>query len=206
MEMEQVIQNLEKNNMQGYYAADCAAARDIVRQLLTPGATVANGGSITLRQCGIQDIISGGDYQYIRRSKPDGEHKAASAAFYFTGSNAITEDGVLYNVDGYANRVSALCFGPKNVIVVAGRNKIVKNLDEAVYRVKTVAAPMNAARLSCNTYCAKNGKCVSLLKENPDMSDGCSSEQRICCSYVITAQQRVKNRIKVILIDEELGF
>jgi len=122
------------------------------------------------------------------------------------GCNAVTADGVLYNVDGYANRVSALAFGPSRVIIIAGTNKIVKDLDEAVYRVKTVAAPLNAKRLGCDTYCAKTGRCVSLLKEHPQMSDGCDSEKRICCTYTVAARQRIKDRITVIIVNEELGL
>ena len=121
-------------------------------------------------------------------------------------SNAVTESGVLYNVDGNGNRVAALTFGPKSVIVVMGYNKIVKDLDEAVRRVKTVSAPANAVRLNCETYCRHTGVCVSLSKEHPEMADGCRNSDRVCATYVVSGQQRVKDRIKVILVGEELGY
>ena len=110
-------------------------------------------------------------------------------------SNAITENGELYNVDGNGNRVAALVWGPKSVIVVAGYNKIVKDIDEAKTRVREIAAPSNAARLGCDTPCTKTGHCMD-----------CSSSKRICATTVITGRQRVENRIKVILVGEELGY
>lgn len=112
-----------------------------------------------------------------------------------SSANAITENGELYNVDGNSNRVAALVYGPDSVIVVAGYNKIVPDIDAAVQRVKKVAAPINAVRLHCETPCAKVGECMN-----------CHSEGRICCNYVVSAQQRHKNRIKVVLVGEELGF
>ena len=121
--------------------------------------------------------------------------------------NAITENGELYNVDGRSNRVAALLFGPDSVVVVAGVNKIVCDIDEAIRRHKTVAAPANSARLHCNTPCVRTGKCVSLMRQTEeDMCAGCASEDRICASYVISARQREVGRIKVILVCEELGF
>ena len=121
-------------------------------------------------------------------------------------SNAVTENGELYNVDGNSNRVSALLYGPSSVIVVIGVNKIVKNIDEAVRRVKVCAAPKNTVRLSCETPCSKTGECVSLLREDSKMPDGCRCDGRICCNYVVCAQQRHKNRIKVVIVNEQLGY
>lgn len=198
---------IEKNDMVGIYAKSSAEAREIVKGLLHEGAVISSGGSVTLKESGIYDLITGGDYNYLDRVvDADATKKAFKADFYLLGCNAITKDGVLYNVDGFANRISALTFGPERVIVVAGKNKIVDNLNDAVYRVKTVAAPLNAKRLGCKTYCAEHGRCVSLNKEDPQMCDGCSSPQRICCSYAVTAKQRIKGRITVIIIDEELGL
>ena len=121
-------------------------------------------------------------------------------------TNALTENGELYNVDGNSNRVAALLYGPKSVIVVCGINKIVKNIDEAIKRVKTIAAPQNTIRLGIETPCGKTGKCVSLRKENPELCDGCHGDTRICCNYVVSAQQRHIDRIKVIIIGEEYGY
>ena len=114
---------------------------------------------------------------------------------FISSTNALTEDGELYNVDGNGNRVSAMIFGPRQVIVVAGINKIVKDMAEAVKRVETVAAPKNTVRLECDTPCARTGECAH-----------CHSDSRICCSYVRLAQQRVPNRIKVIIVNHELGY
>ena len=207
MDIKEVLAAIEKNDMVGIYAKSSAEAREIVKGLLHEGAVISSGGSVTLKESGIYDLITGGDYNYLDRAvDADATKKAFKADFYLLGCNAITKDGVLYNVDGFANRISALTFGPERVIVVAGRNKIVDNLNDAVYRVKTVAAPLNAKRLGCKTYCAEHGRCVSLNKEDPQMCDGCSSPQRICCSYAVTAKQRIKGRITVIIIDEELGL
>jgi hypothetical protein len=111
----------------------------------------------------------------------------------------------MYNVDGLSNRVAAILFGPKSVIIVAGYNKIVDNLNDAVKRVKTVAAPANSVRLGCDTYCSTIGKCMSLKNTN-FLSDGCRNDGRICANYVISAKQQVKNRIKIIIVGEELGY
>ena len=202
-----VAEAIRKNNMRAIVVENESQALDAVRSILTKGATISSGGSQTLKETGIFDLLTNGDYNYLDRTTDlEATHKAFSADYYLLGCNAITSDGVLYNVDGFANRISALTFGPKSVIVVAGKNKIVDTLDDAIYRVKAVAAPLNAKRLNCDTYCAKNGKCVSLNKSHPVMTDGCSSPARICCSYAVTAQQRQKDRITVILINRELGL
>ena len=140
-----------------------------------------------------------------QEQKEEAMRAAFSADFYLASANAITEDGELYNVDGNSNRVAALLYGAKNVIVVAGVNKLVKNLDEAVLRVKTIAAPKNAARLSCNTPCAKLGHCIS-LERNGGMTDGCKTPARICANFTVMAYQRHASRTKVILVDESLGY
>ena len=125
---------------------------------------------------------------------------------FFTSSNAVTERGELYNVDGNSNRVACIVYGPRQVIMVVGKNKIVPNINAAVERVKKSAAPPNTVRLSCDTPCAKLGECVSLSNENAFICDGCHGESRICCNYVISAQQRHKDRIKVIIVNENLGY
>lgn len=169
---------------------------------------------MTLFETGIIDHLKSGRYDFLDRYA---EHltreqvltiyrESFSVDTYFTSTNALTEAGELYNVDGNGNRISALQHGPKSVILVAGINKIVPDLDAAIHRVKTIAAPKNCVRLNCDTYCSKTGHCVSLNKENPKMTDGCSSDARICCQYSILSKQRNKDRIKVILVGEELGY
>ena len=211
--IERTMKMLEKNNMQPYFCETKEQALELLKTLIPEGATVTHGGSTTLIQLGAGELLSSGGYNYLDRSKcadRDAQQKLYRDSFfadvYLTGSNAVTENGELYNVDGNANRVSAIAFGPKSVIAVVGVNKLVRDLDEAALRVKTTAAPRNAVRLGLDTYCAKAGRCVSLSKECPGMTDGCRSEQRICCSYLVSAYQREKGRIKVVIVDEELGY
>ena len=205
--------NLKKNNMEFYYAPTAADVRGIVESLMPEGCTVTHGGSESMKECGIPELLNSGRNNYIDRSKattPE-ETKAVyrqafSADVYITSSNAVTEDGVLYNVDGNSNRIAAIAYGPDSVIVIAGYNKIVRDLAEAEVRVKNTAAPPNCVRLNCETYCAKTGECVSLKNASHQMSDGCAGDGRICCNYLISAQQRHKGRIKVIIVGEELAF
>lgn len=205
-------ENLRKNNMEFHYAKTIADVKGIVESLLNEGDVISNGGTMTMEECGIRELLNSPKYTYLDRSKcapeevPELYRKAFSADVYISSTNAVTEDGVLYNVDGNSNRIAAIAFGPKSVIIIAGYNKIVKNLEQAEIRVKTEAAPPNCVRLSCATPCAETGECVSLNKADHEMSDGCKCDSRICCNYLISAQQRYKNRIKVILVGEELGY
>lgn len=210
--INKVGENLKKNNMEFYYAPTAADVSDIVKKLINKGDVITNGGSMTMAECDLAELLSSPDYNYLDRSKLAPEEvkelyiKAFSADVYISSSNAITEDGVLYNVDGNSNRIAAIAYGPQSVIIIAGHNKIVKDLAEAEIRVKRDAAPPNCVRLSCQTYCSEKGECVSMSKTDRQMSDGCSSEGRICCNYLISAWQRHKGRIKVIIVGEELGY
>lgn len=210
--LERTAKNLEANNMKAIIADKKEDVPEIVKSLLNEGDTVTNGGSMTLAETGVMDLLRSGAYRFLDREGKSREEveklyrDAFSADAYLCSSNAVTENGELYNVDGNSNRVAAICFGPRSVIIVVGRNKVVKDLDEAVMRVKRIAAPMNTARLGCETYCQSKGECMSAASGCGGISDGCKSPGRICCSFVITAQQRIKDRIKVILVNEELGF
>ncbi len=212
--IDKTMQNLKRNNMEPYFVETSEEARELVKKLINKGDVVSCGGSVTLKQTGVYDVITSSDYNFLDRSAPgltreqveDIYRQTFSADAYFTSTNALTENGELYNVDGNSNRVAAILYGPKSVVVVCGVNKIVKKIDEAIYRVKTKAAPPNTIRLNIDTYCSKQGQCVSLNKENPELCEGCRSEGRICCNYVVCAQQRHINRIKVVIINEELGY
>lgn len=212
--VEKTLQNLKRNKMAAYYVDTKEEACELVKSLINKGDVISSGGSVTLKQTGVYDIITSSDYNYLDRSAPgitseeveEVYRKTFCADAFFTSSNAVTENGELYNVDGNSNRVAAILYGPKSVVVVCGINKLVKNIDEAIYRVKTKAAPPNTVRLGIETYCAKAGQCVSLNKENPELCEGCHSEGRICCNYVVCAQQRHVERIKVIIIGEEYGY
>ena len=209
--VQKVLEALRKNYMLAEYVENKDAVVPLVKSLLTEGCTVATGGSRTLDETGVTDLLRSGAYTYFDRNNPalSPEEKAAMTAkgatadVYLCSSNAITEQGELYNVDGFSNRVSAIANGPKKVIMVVGVNKIVPNLDAAIRRVKTIAAPLNTKRLNCDTYCLKTGVCMGL---DGSMTDGCHSPARICCSYLVSAQQRIQNRIHVILVGESLGF
>lgn len=211
---EKVIANLEKNNMKGYFAKDKNEALEIVKSLLNEGDTVGVGGSMSLFECGVIEHLRCGKYEFLDRyveniSRDEVNEiyrKSFSADAYLCSSNAITENGDLYNVDGNSNRVACICYGPKSVIMVVGKNKIVKNINEAVNRVKTISAPKNCERLGLETYCKLKGGCISLENADADMCEGCKGSTRICCSYVVSSYQRTKDRIKVILVDEEIGY
>jgi L-lactate utilization protein LutB len=201
--IERTLENLEKNNMQAFYVESKTQIVDLVQELLQDGDTVSCGGSMTLFETGVIDHLRSNRYKFLDRYKPgltraqinDIFIASFSADAYVCSSNAITENGELYNVDGNSNRVAAMIYGPQNVIVVAGYNKIVRNVEEAAERVRSIAAPANAARLNSKTPCVQTGYCGN-----------CKSEDRICCNTVVMGPQRQKGRIKVIIVGEELGY
>ena len=211
--INRAIANLKRNNMAAYYVETKEEVLPLVKSLMKEGETVTHGGSESIKECGLVDLIKSGDYTYIDRMSAQSPEereelvrKAYFADTYLGSSNAITQGGLLYNVDGNSNRVSAYLYGPKQVILICGYNKIVKDLDEATYRIKKEASPRNTRRLNCDTYCSSNGECLSLGRDASYMCDGCRSEGRICCNYVISARQRHKDRIKVIIVGEKLGY
>lgn len=213
--IEKTMSALERNNMRALYAENCAEARALVQEMLFKGAVIASGGSVSLKQSGVWDIIGSPDYNFLDRTKPglteeeklDIFRATIGCDFYFCSSNAVTENGELINVDGFANRISAISFGPKKVIMLVGVNKLVKDVNEGLLRVKRIAAPKNTARLEIDAPCRKYGRCISLCgSECPNITDGCGGDTRICCDYLISARQRIHNRINVILCNEELGY
>lgn len=199
--VDRAIKALERNNMPARFVPDSKAAVRAVEDLLHEGDTVACGGSVSLLESGVKELMQSGRYHFIDREKDD-PLEAFRADAFLMSSNAITENGELYNVDGFGNRVAALIYGPKQVIVVAGVNKLVRDLDEAVLRVKTVAAPANGMRIGARTPCALTGECSAC---NGGVTAGCSAEKRMCCHYVVTGFQR-RERIRVILVGENLGY
>lgn len=212
--IEKTLKNLECNNMKAYYCETKEEALELVKELLPQGSTISHGGSETLKETGIIELLNSGSYNYLDRSKcatPEETEelyrKCFSADVYVTSSNAVTENGELYNVDGNSNRIACIAYGPTNVLVIAGVNKVVENLDKAVERVKSLCAPLNAKRLNLETFCGSKGSCVSLSKDDKAfMCDGCNSPARICCNYLVSAQQRKKDRIQVIIVNEHLGY
>ena len=199
--IQRAMDALAANNMDPYYVKTAAEVRDFVKNMLPAGCTVGCGGSQTLAQTGVLELLASGEYDYLDRAKTKPEEmsqlfrRCFSADWYLTSANAITMQGELYNVDGNANRITAIAFGPANVLVVAGVNKLVADLDAADRRVRQVAAPANAMRLSSATPCAVTGQCQD-----------CHSPSRICCDTLISRYQRIPGRIRVLLVGEELGY
>lgn len=212
--IKRTMENLEKNHMQAFFAENQDEAKKIALSLINEGDTIGVGGSVTLNQLNLLTVFRNGDYNFLDRygDKTAEEiheifHKSLSADAYFLSANAVTENGELYNVDGTGNRVAALIYGPKKVIVIVGKNKIVRNIDEAVLRVKSIAAPLNCQRLNKKTPCAAIGKCIAFADGgalNP--TAGCHSKDRICRDYIITGEQVNPDRIKVIIVNEDMGY
>lgn len=212
MDIEKTMKNLEKNNFKPYFVENAQEALSLIKTLVKKGESVSNGGSQTLKEIGVFPLLKSGDYDFIDRTGLEGEElrqayiRAFGCDTFFCSANAVTQNGELYNVDGNSNRVACIVYGPRQVIVVVGKNKLVADIDEAVERVKRTAAPPNTKRLGCKTPCAVTNECVSLGKQGSAICDGCDSEQRICCNYVISAKQRHKDRIKIIIVNENLGY
>lgn len=197
------MEALKKNNMDAYHVKDQEALHTLLNELIQAKETVSFGGSMTLFETKTLDWLRGKDYTLLDRYEeglsPDDIQKIYRDTFYadtyVTSTNAVTEDGQLYNVDGNGNRVAAMIFGPKQVIVIAGTNKIVKNHDEAIERNRSIAAPANTKRLSRQTPCLKLGYCTD-----------CNSPDRICNAFVTISKQGNKDRIKVIFVDRQYGY
>ena len=197
-----IIKNMAKNNMEGYYCATSAEAVEKALSLMPEGASVTWGGSMTLTECGLMDALKTANYEIIDRDTaktPEESRvmysKQVLADYFLMSTNAITIDGELVNIDGRSNRVSCLCWGPQNVIIIAGMNKVVPDVESAIKRVRNMAAPANCVRLNKNTPCAQTGKCGD-----------CYSQESICSQVLITRRSSAPNRIKVILVGEELGY
>jgi L-lactate utilization protein LutB len=199
---EEIIKKLNARNMEGYYCADREEASAKVKRFLTPDSSIAWGGSMTMEEIGLLDDLRESDYELIDRNMavtPEEKRelfgKIVTADYFLMSTNAITLDGELINIDGNGNRVACLCQGPEQVIIVAGMNKVVADVEAGIQRVHNIAAPPNALRLGLDTPCANFGRC-SL----------CLSKECMCAQTVVTRYNRIDGRIKVILVGEELGF
>ncbi len=209
--LETVMENLRKNHLNPVYVPHVADVRALVESMLHDGDTIAVGGSVTLDEADVLSLLRQQRYHFLDRyaaglTRAEQEEVFRQSFFadvYLCSSNAVTEAGELYNVDGTANRIAAIAYGPKKVILVVGVNKIVSDLEAAAKRVKTCAAPRNTARLGFETYCQRTGHCV---KVDGSMGEGCASDKRICCSYLVTGYQRLPDRVHVILVGEPCGY
>lgn len=184
-----------------------------IETLVPENSKVAVGGSMTLFDTGLIDHLRSGRYTFYDRYEPgvDTEEvfrKSFYSDYYFASANALTEHGEVYMVDGHGNRIAATIYGPRNVILVCGRNKLVKNLKEAIHREKTVATPKNCERLDKKSYCRFNGKCFKPEMDDENLMCSWYCGDSICANTVILGKQNssMKNRIHIILIDEDLGY
>ncbi len=194
-----VLKGLASRNMTGYYAADRAAALETALSLIPEGSTIAMGGCMSAREIGLVDRLKTEKYRFIDRDQIPDKRAAMLASYdadiYLSSANAMTRDGVLVNIDGNSNRVSAIAQGPRKVILIVGMNKVCDDLDSAMKRARNVAAPMNAQRFGLSTPCASTGTCFD-----------CKSPDTICCQFLITRYSRHPGRIHVILVNDTLGF
>lgn len=197
-----IIKNMKKRQIEGYYCPDKQSALQKALELIPKGASIGWGGSITLSETGLMDAIQNGDYKIIDRDKATSLEEQRKiygeicmSDIFLMSTNAITLDGELINIDGRGNRVAFLCYGPQNVIILAGMNKVVTDIDSGFKRVRNIASPPNTIRLNKKTPCSVIGKC-----------EDCYSPDCICGQFVVTRRSGVPNRIKVILIGEELGY
>ena len=203
MKIKRTIDALRANNINGYLVNDNTELIEKIKEIVNEGSMVSCGGSISLYETGVIEHLKSGRYEFLDRCK-EGlskdeikqlQRKSFFCDAYFTSSNAVTEEGELYNVDGAGNRVAAMLYGPDKVIYVCGVNKIVKNLKEAIERNKQKCGPINAKRLNKNTPCARVGYCMD-----------CNSNERICNEYTLIRKQREKDRMHVIFLNKEIGY
>lgn len=196
---QKVIKGLESRNMCGYYAATKEEAKELALKLIPEGGSVTMGGAMSAHEIGLVDAVKKGNYRFIDRNDYEDPREAYLQAYdvdaFLSSTNAITEDGILVNIDGTANRVSAIAYGPKKVIMIVSMNKVCDDVDGAVKRARNVAAPINAQRFVKTTPCAKTGSCMN-----------CKSPETICCQFLITRYSRFPERIHVILVNDVLGF
>lgn len=199
---EKIIAGLKSRHMEGFFAESKEEALKKALELIPEGASVSWGGTVSAKEIGLLDALKQGNYNVIDRGsaknaeeKKKLEYEAYRCDYYIASSNAITEDGVLVNLDGNSNRVSAIAYGPEHVLMIIGMNKVVYDLDAAISRTRHEAAPVNAQRFDIETPCKKTGYCAD-----------CKSPQSICCNLLITRLEYHPDRMKVILVNDDLGF
>ena len=197
---ETVIKGLKSRNMSGYYAETREDALQTALELIPEGSSVTMGGAMSAHEIGLVQALKDGNYNFIDRDAVADKRAAMLAAYdadvFLSSVNAMTSDGILVNIDGNSNRVSAIAQGPRKVVFIVGMNKVCgSDLDSAMKRARNVAAPTNAQRFGLATPCTKTGACMD-----------CKSPDTICCQFLITRYSRHADRIHVILVNDELGF
>ncbi len=196
--IQSVITDLQRRNIKGYYASSKEDALKIALDLIPEESTISMGGCTSAHELGLISALEEGNYNYLDRSKMD-PRSALLAAYdsdiFLSSVNAMTQDGIIVNIDGNSNRVSCIAQGPKKVIFIVGVNKICSDLDSAMKRARNVAAVSNAQRFNVNTPCKKTGKCAN-----------CLSPDTICCEFLITRYSRHVDRMHMIIVNDSLGF
>ena len=185
--------------MTGYWAPTREDALKQALELIPEGSSVTMGGCMSAHEIGLVKALQEGDYNFIDRDAYEDKRAAMLMAYdadvFLSSANGMSEDGVIINIDGNANRVSAIAQGPRKVIFIVGMNKICSDVDSAMKRARGIASPINAQRFDLDTPCSKTGSCMN-----------CKSPDTICCQFLITRYSRHKDRIHVILVGENLGF
>ena len=199
---QKVIKGLASRNMEGFYAETKEEALAKALEIIPEGAKVAWGGTMSAGEIGLQEAIRNGNYQTQTRESATTPEEVRAAELYAYGAdyflasvNAITEDGILVNIDGNSNRVSAIAYGPLHVLFIVGMNKVAADYDAALARARGIAATSNAQRFPLDTPCKKTGACAD-----------CKSPDTICCQFLTTRFSKHPGRIQVILVNEDLGF
>lgn len=199
---EKVIKGLESRNMSGYYAETKEEALQKALELIPEGSSIGWGGSASINEIGLRDAVINGNYTVYNRDiaptkeeRKEIELKIFGADCFLCSTNAITEDGVLVNIDGNSNRVAAIAYGPSRVIMIVGMNKVAKDIDAALSRARNIAAPVNAQRFPLDIPCKKTGSCAD-----------CKSIDTICCEFLITRYSRHADRFHIILVNDTLGY
>lgn len=199
---QNTIKELNKRNMEGYYFKDSSTCVKTILSMMPAKSTISFGGSQTLKETGLLQAIKEADYSIIDRSSATTTEESRElyaqtvlSDYYFMSTNAITTNGILVNIDGNANRVACLCHGPSNVMILVGKNKFASSIESAIERIHTYACRPNAIRLNRNTPCALTGVCHE-----------CLAPDSFCNQIVITRRSNHPERIKVFLINENLGY
>lgn len=201
--INELFDNLEKRNMKGYFVQNTSQLFKLLGELVPVKSLVGCGDSMTLEEAGVYDYFRAGDFNFLDKYKKglSSEEKREiylknfTADTFITGSNAVTEDGKIFNIDGNGSRVAPMIYGPAQVIIVVGVNKLVPDIEHAIQRARQTAAPLDAVRLNKKTPCAQLKYCID-----------CKSPERICNSFTAIEGQFIKDRIKVIVIDKNMGY
>lgn len=200
---QQLIQALKQRNMEASYAATKEEALEQALAWIPEGSCIGWGGSVSIDAIGLKDAVRQGNYRVIDRdTAANAEEKEAmyrrilaDCDYFLTSTNAISQDGVLVNIDGTANRLAAMCYGPRHVLYIVGMNKVVATAEDALHRARNEAAPINAMRFGLKTPCSKTGCCYD-----------CKSPDTVCCQILFTRFNHTPGRVKVILVEDSLGY